>query len=93
MRLGNLTDADMQMLGTRLITREKLIELDMTRGACFFFPEGKNAYNVDVLGRLHLSHYRAVDREANGDVVTSALSREYFALMEKRGGFQRRVSA
>ncbi|OWA55516.1 hypothetical protein BV898_19900 [Hypsibius exemplaris] len=58
----------------------------MTRGAVLFpFRKEKNAYNVDVLGRLHLSHYRAVDREANGDVVTSALSREYFALMEKRG--------
>ncbi|OQV15443.1 putative ATP-dependent DNA helicase PIF1 [Hypsibius exemplaris] len=86
MRLGSLTDAGMQMLATRLITREKLIELDMTRGAVLFpFLKEKNAYNVDVLGRLHLSHYRAVDREANGDLVTSALSKEYFALMEKRG--------
>ncbi|OQV24828.1 putative ATP-dependent DNA helicase PIF1 [Hypsibius exemplaris] len=85
MRLGNLTDADTQILATRFITREKLIELDMTRGAVLFpFRKEKNAYNVDLLGQLHLSHYRAVDMEANGDVVTSALSREYFALMEKR---------
>ncbi|OWA51139.1 putative ATP-dependent DNA helicase PIF1 [Hypsibius exemplaris] len=88
MRLGNLTDADMQMLAKRLITRERLIELDMTRGAVLFpFRKEKNAYNVEVLGRFHLSHYRAVDREANGDFVTSALSREYFALRGSGGGF------
>ncbi|OWA54845.1 hypothetical protein BV898_19238 [Hypsibius exemplaris] len=58
----------------------------MTRGAVLFpFRKEKNAYNVDVLGRLHLSHYQAVDREANGDVVTSTISKEFFALMMKRG--------
>ncbi|OWA54734.1 hypothetical protein BV898_19134 [Hypsibius exemplaris] len=86
MRLRNLTDADMQMLQHASSPREKLIELDMNAGSGVFpFRKEKNAYNVDVLGRLHLSHYRAVDREANGDVVTSALSSKYFALMEKRG--------
>ncbi|OQV15448.1 hypothetical protein BV898_10323 [Hypsibius exemplaris] len=86
MRLGNLTDADMQMLATRLITREKLIELDMTRGAVLFpFLKEKNAYNVKCSADSTYPTIGQSTREANGDVVTSTISKEFFALIEKRG--------